>query len=56
MALIESRDFTIVLFSFIDGLSIHDKVFLQKDGLSVETGHGLLGRVVNALGEPIDEK
>ncbi|RXK05289.1 flagellar protein export ATPase FliI [Halarcobacter bivalviorum] len=56
VASIESNDFTIVPFSFIDGFRIHDKVFLQKDGLSVATGYGLLGRVVNALGEPIDDK
>ena len=48
--------FTIVPFSFIDGFRIHDKVYLQKDGLSVKCGYGLLGRVVNALGEPIDNK
>ncbi|MBU0924165.1 flagellar protein export ATPase FliI [bacterium] len=48
--------FTIVPFSFIDGFRIHDKVYLQKDGLSVKCGYGLLGRVVNALGDPIDNK
>ena len=56
VASINNNDFTIVPFSFIDGFRIHDKVFLQKDGLSVKCGYGLLGRVVNALGEPIDEK
>ena len=56
VASIQSDDFTIVPFSFIDGFRIHDKVFLQKDGLSVKSGYGLLGRVVNALGEPIDNK
>ena len=54
VASIESDDFTVIPFSFIDGFRIHDKVFLQKDGLSVPCGYGLLGRVVNALGEPID--
>ncbi len=54
VASIDDTDFTIVPFSFIDGFRIHDKVFLQKDGLSVPCGYGLLGRVVNALGEPID--
>ena len=54
VASIDDIDFTIVPFSFIDGFRIHDKVFLQKDGLSVPCGYGLLGRVVNALGEPID--
>lgn len=56
VASINDDDFTIVPFSFIDGFRIHDKVFLQKDGLSVSCGYGLLGRVVNALGEPIDGK
>ena len=54
VASINDNDFTIVPFSFIDGFRIHDKVFLQKDGLSVPCGYGLLGRVVNALGDPID--
>jgi flagellum-specific ATP synthase len=49
-------DFTIIPFSFIDGFKIDDKVILQKDGLSVKCGYNLLGRVVNALGEPIDDK
>lgn len=56
VASINSDDFTIVPFSFIDGFRIQDKVFLQKEGLSVKSGYGLLGRVVNALGEPIDNK
>ena len=56
VASIKSDDFTIVPFSFIDGFRINDKVFLQKQGLSVKTGFGLIGRVLNALGEPIDGK
>ena len=56
VASINDSSFTIVPFSFIDGFRIHDKVYLQKDGLSVKCGYGLLGRVVNALGEPIDSK
>ena len=51
---ISGDGFTIIPFSFIDGFKIGDKVFVQKDGLSVKCGYGLLGRVVNALGEPID--
>jgi flagellum-specific ATP synthase len=51
---IDDDGFTIIPFSFIDGFKMHDKVFLQKDGLSVPCGYGLLGRIVNALGEPID--
>ncbi|MGJ0455992.1 flagellar protein export ATPase FliI [Aliarcobacter cryaerophilus] len=47
--------FVIVPFSFIDGFKINDKVFLQREGLTVKCGNGLLGRVVNALGDPIDD-
>ncbi|MCB9097469.1 MAG: flagellar protein export ATPase FliI [Arcobacter sp.] len=56
VASINDVSFTIVPFSFIEGFRIHDKVYLQKDGLSVKCGYGLLGRVVNALGDPIDGK
>ena len=56
VASVEGDGFKIVPFSFIDGFRINDKVFLQKDGLTVRSGYGLLGRVVNALGEPIDNK
>jgi len=54
VASLSESDFTVVPFSFIDGFKIGDQVFLQKEGLSVKCGYGLLGRVVNALGEPID--
>lgn len=56
VASIDSESFTVVPFSFIDGFKVHDKVFLQREGLNVHTGYGLLGRVINALGEPIDGK
>jgi len=56
VATIDSENFTVVPFSFIDGFRIHDKVYLQKEGLSVKCGYGMLGRVVNALGEPVDNK
>lgn len=56
VASVESELFTIVPFSFVEGFKIHDRVFLRTDGLNVKTGYGLIGRVVNALGEPIDNK
>ena len=56
VASITEKTFTVVPFSFIDGFKIADKVFLQKEGLTVNCGYGLLGRVVNALGEPIDNE
>jgi flagellum-specific ATP synthase len=54
VATMSEKTFTAIPFSFIDGFKIGDKVFLQKEGLSVKCGYGLLGRVINALGEPID--
>lgn len=51
---IDGDNFKIVPFSFVDGFRINDRVFLQREGLSVKCGYGLLGRVLNALGEPID--
>jgi flagellum-specific ATP synthase len=56
VASINDSSFAVVPFSFIEGFRIHDKVYLQKDGLTVKCGYGLLGRVVNALGDPIDAK
>jgi len=56
VASIEDGHFAIVPFSFIDGFRLGDKVYLQKEGLTVKCGYGLLGRVVNALGDPIDSK
>ncbi|MGM0519235.1 MAG: flagellar protein export ATPase FliI [Campylobacterota bacterium] len=56
VASIDGGDFTIVPFSFIEGFRINDKVYVQKEGLSVKCGYNLLGRVVNAMGQPIDEK
>lgn len=54
IASIDGDTFTVVPFSFIDGFRIKDKVYLMKDGLNVRCGYGLLGRVINAMGEPID--
>lgn len=53
---ITDKDFTIIPFSFIEGLKVQNRVFLEKNGLSVKCGKGLLGRVVNAIGEPMDDK
>jgi flagellum-specific ATP synthase len=53
---IDSETFQIIPFSFVDGLKIRDRVYLQRSGLSVRVGYGLIGRVLDALGEPIDDK
>ena len=51
---INNDNFTVIPFSFVDGFKVQDKVYLQKEGLNIKCGYGLLGRVVNALGDPID--
>ncbi|OCL88749.1 Flagellum-specific ATP synthase [Aliarcobacter thereius] len=56
VTVLNNDSFIIVPFSFIEGFKINDKVYLQRDGLTIKCGDGLLGRVVNALGEPIDDK
>lgn len=48
--------FVVVPFGHIDGLSINDKVFKLKDGLNIEISELIRGRVINAFGEPIDNK
>ncbi|MCT7516243.1 flagellar protein export ATPase FliI [Aliarcobacter cryaerophilus] len=55
VTVLNDNSFIVVPFSFVDGFKINDKVFLQRDGLTIKCGNGLLGRVVNALGEPIDD-
>ena len=56
VATVKSLNFTIIPFSFVEGFKINDKIFLQRDGLKIPIGYGLIGRVVNALGDPIDGK
>lgn len=54
IATMQEKDFTIVPFSFVDGFKIKDRVYLQKQGLKINVGDGLIGRVIDALGNPID--
>ena len=56
VASMDNHNFTIVPFGFIEGFKINDRIRLHKEGLSVRVGYGLSGRVVNALGSPIDGK
>lgn len=48
--------FSIVPFSFVEGHKSGDRVYLLKSGLSLPIGDFLLGRVINPLGEPLDDK
>jgi len=53
---LESNHAVCVPFSFLDGLKINDRVFKKEGGISIKCGYGFLGRVVNAFGNPIDNK
>jgi len=53
---LEKKSFTITPFSFLEGLKINDKVFIDEDGMKIPVGDGLLGRVVNPFMNPIDGK
>lgn len=51
----QSNVFSLALFEEADGLSPGLAVCTEGASLAIPVGAGLLGRVVNALGEPIDE-
>ncbi len=53
---LESNHAICIPFSFLDGLKINDRVFKKEGGISIKCGYGFLGRVVNAFGNPIDNK
>lgn len=53
---LEKDNFKITPFSFIEGMKVGDKVYLNTRGLQIPIGPELLGRVINPLGEPIDDK
>ncbi|MCE3047740.1 flagellar protein export ATPase FliI [Helicobacter kayseriensis] len=48
--------FDITPFSFVEGHKSGDRVYLLKTGLTIPVGDFLLGRIINPLGEPLDEK
>ncbi|NPA11854.1 MAG: flagellar protein export ATPase FliI [Epsilonproteobacteria bacterium] len=53
---VEEDEFTITPFTFIEGIKIGDKVYLDEDGMYIGVGEGLLGRVVDPFLRPIDGK
>ncbi len=48
--------FAISPFSFIEGYCIGDEVFLKQNGMKIDVGPELLGRVVDPFMNPIDGK
>ena len=53
---INENIFYITPFSFIDGFSAGDKVYIDQTGMNIPVGSSLLGRVVDPFMRPIDEK
>lgn len=48
--------FSISPFSFIEGYCVGDEVFLKQNGMKIDIGPELLGRVVDSFMNPIDGK
>lgn len=53
---IDTEQFFISPFSFIEGFRVGDKVYLNHNGMSIPVGKNLLGRVVDPFMNPIDNK
>jgi len=53
---IDANQFFISPFGFIEGFRVKDKVYINKNGMSIPVGKALLGRVVDPFMNPIDEK
>lgn len=53
---VSSDSFTVTPFSFIEGVKIGDKIYLDENGMKIPVGEALLGRVVDPFMRPIDGK
>jgi flagellum-specific ATP synthase len=53
---VERNRFFITPFRFVEGFRAGDRVFSSANGMSIEVGEGLLGRVVDPFMKPIDGK
>ncbi len=53
---VERNRFFITPFRFVEGFRAGDRVFTSTNGMSIEVGEGLLGRVVDPFMQPIDGK
>ena len=51
---IREGGFAISPFSFIEGYCVGDEVFLEQNGMKIDIGPELLGRVVDPFMNPID--
>jgi len=53
---IDGETFFITPFSFVEGFSAGDKVYIDSNGLNIPVGDALIGRVVDPFMRPIDGK
>ena len=53
---VSKESFQITPFSFTEGFSVDDKIFLNETGMQIPVGEALLGRVVDPFMVPIDDK
>jgi len=51
---LKEKEFIVTPFSFVEGLKVGDKVYIDEEGLYIPVGEGLLGRVVDAFMRPVD--
>ncbi|WP_104751222.1 flagellar protein export ATPase FliI [Helicobacter salomonis] len=54
VVVVEQHQFGFTPFSFVEGCKVGDRVLFAKEGLSFPVGEGLLGRVLDPLGNPLD--
>ena len=53
---VEDDRFIVTPFGFVEGLKTGDAIIREDQGMGIPVGRGLLGRVINPFGEPIDGK
>ena len=53
---VNEHSFNVTPFSFTEGFSVGDKIYLNESGMQISVGRGLLGRVVDPFMKPLDEK
>ena len=53
---LDKESFSVTPFSFVEGLKINDKIFIDENGMQIPVGEQFIGRVVNPFMEPIDGK
>lgn len=56
VTIIQNEEFGFTPFSFVEGFRVGDKTILDKEGLLFPVGDSLLGRVLDPLGNPLDDK